>query len=127
MKIGPINRENLPLDEGEGPENKAGSRETRPGEKKDSLELSDDARNLQQKPGGKVDGMAQERLREIKERVARGFYSRSKVMNKIAEKLTGDDLVEISYLQARYPDLFEGLDDRGESNDDEPSIDEEKE
>lgn len=106
MKIGPTDNTNRQPDGHSGPLKRVEKEPDKISGNGDGLEISGEARELQE--NGENNS---ERLREIKNRVERGFYSRPKIAEKIAEKLSGDDIIEIDYLKAVEPELFKGIED----------------
>ena len=114
MDIGPVDNAKPSPERGEVKRKRAAPEEDRNRNKKDELALSEKARNLQRESDNS-DEVNQERLREIRERVDRGYYQRPKVTKKIVEKILGEESVEVDFLRAKYPMFFEGIPE-GDSN-----------
>jgi len=110
MDIGPVDNSKASPESGDVRQKRAAPEEDRPADRKDDIALSEQARNLQ-KVSQSEDGTKEEKLREIKERIDRGYYSRPKVTDKIAEKILGEESVEVDFLRAKYPVFFEGIPD----------------
>jgi anti-sigma28 factor (negative regulator of flagellin synthesis) len=108
MDIGPVDNAKPLPERGDAKQNRAAPEENPAPDQKDELDLSKQARDLL-KESAKTDGVNHERLREIKQRIDRGYYSRPKVTKKIADKLLGEESVEVDFLRAKYPVFFEGI------------------
>jgi len=111
MDIGPVDNAKPPSDKGEGAKRETVRNNERSSEQKDELSISEKAQQLQEESKKTDGGIEQERLREIKGRIDRGYYSRPKIADKIAEKLLGEETVEVDFLRAKYPVFFEGIPD----------------
>lgn len=110
MDIGPVDNSMASPESGDAKQKRAAPEEDLPADRKDDIALSEQARELQ-KVSQSEDGAKQEKLREIKERIDRGYYSRPKVTDKIAERILGEESVEVDFLRAKYPVFFEGIPD----------------
>ncbi len=125
MDIGPVNNAKPSPERGEVKRKRAAPEEDRNREKKDELALSEKARDLQRESDNS-DGVNRERLREIRERIDRGYYQRPKVTKKVVEKILGEESVEVDFLRAKYPAFFEGIPDGGSDETDVNDKDEEE-